>query len=153
MADDVAMSVKGVDFNAKSKTTLVFFPNATTLAAVQAYATAFAPLYEAIVEAKITEMNVNFPLTVPNGKANPGAGVRINEGADFSYDTPGRYNFGLWVPAIKLAKLSGDTINAADADIIAFNNAIVGGLGGTLPTDGYGLDVNLFLKGRFAYRK
>lgn len=153
MADDILLSVKGTDFNGQSKTSLVFFPNATTLAALQAYATAFAPLYEAISEAKITEMVASFPMTVPAGKANPGAGIRINEGADFSYDTPGRYNFGLWVPALKLSMLAGNQVVIADADVIAFNNAIVGGLGGTLPTDGNGLDVNLFTRARYAYRK
>jgi len=153
MADDVLMSVKGTDFNGSNKTSLIYFPNNATLAAVQAYFTAFAPLYEAISEAKIVGGNVSFPLTVPAGKANPGAGVRINAGADFSFDTPGRYNYGLWIPAIMVSKLAGNDIIAADNDILAVTNALVGGLGGTLPTDGYGLDVNLFQRGKFAYRK
>jgi hypothetical protein len=154
MADDVLLSVKETDFNGKSKTSLVYFAPATTLASVTTFAQAFAPLVEAVSESQVTALTVSLPIALPGGlKGAPGAGVRINAGGRFSFDTPGRYNFGLWIGAMKAAFVNVDDLRLDETEMLAVTAAISAGLSGVIPTDGNGIDVGAIRTGKYAFRK
>jgi hypothetical protein len=152
MADDALLSVKFHAALGPDKTHIIPFANGTTLASITSYAQAYAPIVEAVTEAQVTQLTVTLPIALPGGlKGAPGAGIRSNDGARFSFDTPGRYNFGLWVPAFKIANLADEDVILAN--VVAFTNAISAGLTGVLPTDGNGIDVGTVLYGKYAYRK
>jgi len=152
MADDALLSVKFHAALGSDKTHIIPFANGTTLADISTFATAYAPIVEAVTEAQVTQLSVSLPIALPAGlKGAAGAGVRSNDGARFSFDTPGRYNFGLWVPAMKIANFADEDVILAN--VVAFTNAITAGLAGVTPTDGNGIDVGAVLYGKYAYRK
>lgn len=154
MAEDKLLSLSFASALGSKKTHLVPFANAKTFAEISAFALLYVPIVEAISDAYVVSASITEPVDISGVTKGVSDGpARTNDGARFLFDTPARYGFGLWVPAIKAALVGNVDVDQADAAIIAFKNALVTGLGGHAPTDGSGNDLTALLKAVVAYRK
>jgi len=155
MADDLLLSVTGVDAYAQTRQGHIYFPPATTVAQIQSFVTALAPLWEIISATKITKAELGYRFTLPASSKVPTAAVKAKNGANFSFDTPGRFNFGFWLPGIEPGKLGtdGETVDLVDTDVANVTTLITDGTGGAVPSDGYGNDVGNIMTGFAGQRK
>lgn len=153
MANAVLLSFRCVGGQGKPKVVPVWLPAATTLAAALAFAQAFVPVLEDVIDPYVQKASVTFDLDISGQtKGTPDANTRTHDGVRMQFDTAGRYDFGDWFPGWKPAYLS-DTDIVVNAQTSALKAAFVDGLGGTLPEDGNGNDVTAFVKAKYAYRK
>ncbi len=153
MADSL-LSIKTRDDAGKSKTLPVFFTSSVTPANVQTFLTAFAPLYNDVIDGVIESAELTLDMTLPGGlRTTPVDDSTVRRGATESFSTPGRFAWSLYVPSFSLTKITGGNIDIADADVIAFNAAYVTGAGGFTPSNGLGLDLTGFLHAEEAFRK
>ena len=155
MADDLLLSVTGVDAYGQTRQGHIYFPSTTTTAQVQSFVTALVPLWEIISATKITKAELGYRFTLPASSKVPTAGVKAKNGAQFSFDTPGRYNFGFWLPGLEVGKLGsdGETVDLVDTDVANVTTLISTGTGGAVPSDGYGQDVGNIMTGVAAQHK
>lgn len=115
-----------------------------TIANAQTFITAFAPLLDALILGVIERVGICILATLPGGlRAVPTLGSDVEEGARFMYNTVSGYKTGFRVPTFNEAFLVDGTqrVDLADADVIAFNNAIEDGLATFEPSDYRGDDI------------
>jgi len=155
MADVHLLSVRLVDVYGKAGHVNIFVPSATTLAQVQAYYDTVALTLDAITGAKIDSATVALALVNPGGlKAAAIADQPIQWGANWGFDvlnTP--YRWTMHVPAILSSLVTGEDINRADADVVAFEADLVTGDGTVAPTGRDGGDLVSVLDAKVSFRK
>lgn len=153
MAADNLLSVVIEDDDADRRSAKVHFLPAATLADVQTYLTAYAPLLDAVSDGKLVEAFVQMQLTLPAGlKANPIAFSEVQKGANLTFLNTSRYKYGVWVPAWKPSFFSDDGLTN-DAQVTDFIAAYYQGLAGVLPSNGFGFDLTSFSAGKKTFRK
>ena len=154
MADSLlSVSVLG-DALSKKKDNLVFLPSTLTLANVQTYLTAFAPLLDAITDGQIVGASIAFGLTLPGGlKSGPVADSDARMAWRASFGNASRFKWGNYVPAIAASKRAGGIVDPTDTDISAYLNAMITGLSTFQPTNGYGDDLTSFARGKISLLK
>lgn len=153
MADSL-LSFSILDDDADRRNVNLFFDGAVTPAALAAYATAYEPLLDAVIDGQIIEASYTVILTLAGGlKAAPVAQSEVQKGANFSYANASRYAHGIWVPSFKPTLFVGDTVNLAGAGVGAYNTAHITGIAGTAPTNGLGFDLTSLKKATKNFRK
>lgn len=151
---DSLISFTVLDDDADTRTVNIFFDAAVTPAALAAYATAYEPLLDAVIDGQITGARYSVDLTLAAGlKAAPVAQSEVQKGANFSYLNASRYAHGIWIPAFKPTLFVGDTVNMAGAGVAAFNAAHLAGIAGTAPTNGLGFDLTSLKGTKKTFRK
>jgi hypothetical protein len=154
MADDVLVSVRTIDEAGRKRLAHVFLPPATTEADIQTMLTAYAPILDAVVGGKIDTAFYQKGLTLPGGlKAGATALIDNRVGANFSYDNPSRFAFGVWIPGWLNSLFTGDLVSAGGAGVAALMNGYVTGFGGVQPTNGFSDDLTTLLTYKKAIRK
>lgn len=154
MASDVLVSVNLLDADGDTRAAKVHLPAATTEADIQTFATAYMPLLDAVVDGKITAASYSKPLTLPGGlKAGAVANSEVQKGANFSFVNASRYKYGVWIPAWQPGLFTGDLVNQAGAGVANFINGYIAGLGGVLPTNGFGFDLTALAHATKTFRK
>lgn len=154
MADTLlSVSVLGDQLNIK-KDNLVFLPGTLTLANVQTFLTAYAPLLDVITDGQLVEASVSIGLTLPGGlKGAPVADSDARMAWRASYGNASRYKFGNYVPAIAASKRAGGFVDPGETDVAALIVAMITGLATFAPTDGHGFDLTSFAKGKISLLK
>jgi len=154
------VSIQLQDADGDTKSIPVHLPRGTlTLANFQAFATAFAPLLDAVTAAKINEMTITLPLTLPAGlKTDAVADSEVERGALFNCEAANTtYSHGVFIPAWKSALFTGDEVDLAGTGVAAFRDAFVTGLtdGATPlpPSDKYENDLTALNKATKRFRK
>lgn len=145
MADSL-LSVGIRDVAGGTKTINIFFPEATTLAQVQGFATPVLGYINGMIDGVIDYARVTLDLTLPGGlRTTPVAGSTVRRGALFSFNNPTRYKWDTYVPAFDPDNLTGTTVNLNAATVDEFILAMVAGVdvSGTdiEPTNGSGEDL------------
>ncbi len=111
------------------KSVETFLPPASTLAQVQGFVTAFAPLIDAIVGGVINEATVSFPLTLPGGlKTSADSGATVHRGGLFGFDNPSPYKWSQYVPSLTPTLFVGKDVNVGDTDVAAYLTAMEDGI-------------------------
>lgn len=158
MADPISTSIRIRDGGGKTTNANLYFDPATTLAAVQAYVTDYLPVLDAVTGGVIDRAELTLPLsiagTTPALKAVAEADVIVANGFNLGFtqaDTSNRWTQR--VPAVKTALYAEYTLNTTDPLVVAYVNALVGGLGGLEPQSNRGNDILSFLGASFSGRK
>lgn len=153
MADTNLLSVTLIGDQEDKKAVDVFFPSASTFAQIQAFATEFLPLLDAVIGGKILEASVNLGITLPGGlKADPEAGSDVHVGGLLTFDVADtEYSHGLYVPSWKF--FTGNLVNLAGAGVGAFITEIEDGDGTISPSDRFANDIVVNTKAKKVYRK
>lgn len=119
------------DEKAEQSTMSVRLPSATAFADADAFASDFATLLDAVIDGFITRIGMSFTVTPPGGlKVAAAAGVDVEAGATFIYNSALGFKFRHRIPTFKqslIAAGSGD-VNQADAGVTALINAMEDGL-------------------------
>jgi hypothetical protein len=154
MANDVLVSFKMVGDNGESKAVLTPLISSSTLADALAYAQAMVPILEAISDGYVESAAVQFELDI-SGQTNgeTSGDTRTNDGARFSFDTAGRYSWGVWIPAFKPGLLADTEVKTDEAVVLAFTDGITGTIGGKHTYDGNGNLVGAIKTAKYAFRK
>jgi len=120
-------------------------PNSTALADVIDFATGMIPLVLALITGGLTHIGIAFDISdiLSAGDDTAAATSDVEEGARFQFITNGGYDTALRLPTFDEAKIVAGTrlVNQADAAVIAFNLAMLTGIGGVVPTDTRGDDI------------
>lgn len=151
--DDI--SIKVTDAKNKSKRTHVYAQTGGTLVELQAFVDANAPLLDTIIEGQITAISFTRQLIIPGAlKGAPLANCDVEEGANMLFDVAAtNYNHGIRLPSLLQTLFTGETVDIADLDVIAWSNNIINGTAGVVPSDRYGGDVIGLLSGAKTFRR
>ena len=120
------------------RATLPFYvPTGFTLAQYQAFATAAAPIVDAVTGSLITDIDMSLALTVPSSgiKTVPVAEALNERGGLIGMDTAGQFNDSVRIPAILWSIMTGDEFSLSDPDISAFTLLLTAGDGTIFPRD------------------
>lgn len=151
---DSLLSFSILDDDADRRTVNIFFDAAITPAALAAFATAYEPLLDAVIDGQIIEASYTVGLVLAGGlKAAPVAQSEVQKGANWSYLNASRFKHGIWIPSFKPTLFVGDTVNQAGAGVAAFNAAHITGIAGTAPTNGQGFDLTALASAKKTFRK
>jgi len=154
MASDVLVSISVLDADGDTRSAKAHLPAGTTEADIATFATAYMPLLDAVIDGKIISAEYSKPLTLPGGlKAGAVANSEVQKGANFSFVNSSRYKYGVWIPAWTPTKFTGDLVDQAGGGVAAFIAAYVAGLGGVLPTNGFGFDLTALATATKTFRK
>lgn len=154
----VTYTIQDADGDVKSLP--IIFPRGTlTLAQIDAFASAYAPLLDAVLDAQIVGISTSIDLAIPNGlKSSAASGTDVERGALFTFNaanTP--YVWSAFLPGFATAKFSGDEVNKTDSAVAALIGAMVSGLtnaGATVsPSDKYGNDLTALKAAVKRFRK
>jgi len=149
------LSFKITDAKAKSKRTHVYAQTGGTLVELQTFVDANAPLLDVIIEGQITAISFTRQLVIPGGlKGAPLANCDVEEGANMLFDVSAtNYNHGIRLPSLLQTLFTGEEVDIADLDLIAWSNNIINGTAGVVPSDRYGGDVIGLLSGAKTFRR
>lgn len=102
--------------------------SATTVDNLAIQANGLAALVDSVTGAKILETRVTL-ITTPVGlKANPVVGADLEKTLLINFNSTGtRYAYGVDIPGVNPAKLTGDRPDPTQADIAALIAALIGG--------------------------
>jgi len=128
-----SMSILDADGNIQAAPMYSTFDDGTaTLSSILAAASAEVALLEAITDGQVISHDITLKLDLPGGlKSAPVTGSNVQENGHFSFVVLGTpYSFGIDVPAIAQAALTGKLINQANADVSDFIDSVQG-TGGT----------------------
>jgi hypothetical protein len=152
----IEINIGLIDDEGKPSSTGCWLPDATTLAAAQTFAAAFAQLIDNMTEGKLTGINMIYHVALPGGlKANPIANSDVEQGAIFVYADAQNFKTSLRVAAVSKAKIvaNSDAVDLADADVIALNLAMTAGIAGTQPSTNRGDDLTALLSAKESYKR
>lgn len=116
----------------------------TTLANAQTFLTAHAPLLDALILGQIERVGICASGVLPGGlRAVPVEGSDVEEGALFMYNSVGGYKTRVRIPTFNEAKMLVGTqrVDLTDADVIAFNAAMISPLATFSASDYRGADI------------
>lgn len=137
------------DYAGNRKNMVVHVADGLTVADYESIADQFSVQLDNVTAGIISDAVLRLSLPV-NGavKAVADSNDNAKRGALLNFDTAGRYNYGLWVPAIKNALITGQSIELTGA-VTTLGNIMVDGL--TAPGglrqfhNGYDQDITAFL--------
>lgn len=106
-----------------------------TLAQLVTAAQSIATDTDAIIGGQIIKVTAAVSVPVPSGaKALPAAGSRVEQTALFNFSQTGSpYKYGVDVPSVKDAALTGGRVNLANTDVLAWITLITGAIGAFTP--------------------
>jgi hypothetical protein len=151
-----------LDAKGKTGRTLVPVPRAAlTLAQVSGYAVALGEHLDNIIDGKIVSADVRMGIDISGivgAKATPVINSDREEGVNMSYTAAGTdYTFGIRIPSVAQALLSGEFIDDSSALVQAFNAGITAGLDisgqNVAASDRYENDLLTFIQGKKTFRK
>lgn len=126
-----SISVSLSDYRGRNASVIVRVPDSETVDEAVAYAQAMVQELDAITGARVESVDIIVPVTVTGIKTGAVADVANENGANFNYSLQSSpYSETIRIPAILPALLAGDSVNTANADVNAFNVAIVAGAAG-----------------------
>jgi len=148
------LSVSVMDASQGVKAIPIYFPTSVTVANLQTFFTAFAPLLDVAIDAKIVAAQATTQLTVPGGiKTDAVVGNTVHEGALFSFNAAATiYKPSIYFPSWENAGFAGD-VALESTPYDALLDAIVTGLSTFAPSDKYANDVNGIVGGKRTFRK
>jgi len=127
----------------------IYVPTGLTLAQYQSFATAAAPVLDAVTESKLAAIDLTVSLTIPGGlKASPVASALNERGGNLGMKTVGQWPTSLRIPAIDHTIMSGDEFSIADTAIAAVIALLVAGDAVVFPRDRYGFTFDSGLYGK-----
>jgi hypothetical protein len=154
MADTNGVSITLRDRAGDRSSIYIPFPATTTVAQMSSFAEAFVVALDPVTDSVIEQLGISLKLGLPAGlKTIPGN--QLNQvGALFNFDLNAtRYTHSIRVPAIRITKLSGDSINLTDTEVQALINVLTSGSGGALPSDRFGNDILALNSASMSYRR
>lgn len=142
----IATIIWGVKDGAGKKSSFeINLPTGLTIAAITTFATSMTPLILALINGGLVSVGVSINLDEILGVGDGTAAINsdVEEGARFQFETNGGYPTSLRLPTFDEAKLLPGTnqVNQVDVDVIAFNLAMLTGIGATSPCDKRGDDI------------
>lgn len=148
------LSVSVMDASQGVKAIPIYFPTSVTVANLQTYLTALAPLLDACIDAKIIQAQATTQLTLPGGiKTDAVVGNTVHEGALFSFNAASTiYKPSVYFPSWENAGFAGD-VALESTPYDALLAAIVDGLSTFQPSDKYANDVSGVVGGVRKFRK
>lgn len=121
-----------LDDKGKSSNQSIKIPSSHTLAEAAEFAQEMALIIDPITVGQITAANISLPVDISGLGLTPAPGVTsdVEEKGTFQYSTFGGYKTVTRIGCLSdLKVVSGsDSIDLTDADVIAFNNAMIAGL-------------------------
>jgi hypothetical protein len=148
------LSVSVMDMSQGVKAIPVYFPTTVTVANLQTFLTAFAPLLDAAIDAKIVSAAATTQLTLPGGiKTDAVTGNTVHEGALFGFNATGTiYKPSIFFPSWQNAGFAADVALESTPydDLLA---AITAGLSTFQPSDKYANDISGVVGGVRKFRK
>lgn len=113
--------LQDAESDVRRATAPIYVPTGFTLAQYQTFATAAAPILDAVTGSVITDIDLNVALTVPGSgiKTTPVANALNERGGLLGMDTSGQFNDSFRIPAILWSIMTGDDFSLADTDIAA----------------------------------
>lgn len=125
------------DDKGKTATTEVKVPTSYSIAQYIEFAQSMAQLLDAIMDGKITSANfcVGVDLSGLGLKALPTSGSDVEEKGFFQYTTDGGFQTSMQIPAFEEALIvaGSDAIDVLQADVLAFDTAMLTGIAVTGP--------------------
>lgn len=142
----IASVIYGVrDGEGKKSHFEINLPDGLTIVEIVDFATGMVPLVLALINGGLVSvgLSVNLDDILSVGDDTASASSDVEEGARFQFETNGGYATSVRLPTFDEAKLVSGTnrVNQVDADVIAFNLAMLTGIGGTSPCDKRGDDI------------
>jgi len=131
MAHAIGVNLVITEESGKDSSTGIWIPSTTTLANALNAAKAFALLVEPLVEGGIVLASITLPVSLAGviTQTAPLAGSSVAEGARFGFRTGSNFATNFRLPTIKETIFgSGRVVDLLDTDVLALNDAIVGGL-------------------------
>lgn len=143
------------DFAGKRKSFPIYVPATATLAQMQAWATAGAPILDALIDGKIDDVSFTLAGTLPGGlKADAVSGNTVREGALWAWDAATTdFEYGDYMPSAANADFVGDTLDDTNTDVTDWIAQMTASGAGTEATDRYGNDITAYIRGRRTFRK
>jgi len=132
----------------------IYLPTGFTLAEYQAFATAAAPVLDAVTESQLASIDMTLALTKPGGLKGAPIGSALNErGGLIGYDTAGQFNDSLRIPAILHSIMTGDAFSITDPLIAAVSALLIAGTGTVIPRNRDGFTWSAAIYGRKSLRR
>jgi hypothetical protein len=155
MAVVSVLSYSIVDDDGNAKSMPIYIPAGATVANIQAFSDAMAPLLDDVLDGVINAVTLSIGLTLPGGlKSSPVAGSNVQEGALISFDVASsNYSHSIFVPAWAQAFFSGSQVTLEDTEPGLFATQMVSGSNTIAPSDRAGLDLTSVLSGSKRFRK
>lgn len=120
-------------------------PDSTTLEDAIDFVAGMIPLVLALVTGGLVHIGIAVDVSnlLSAGDDTAAATSDVEEGARFQFITNEGYDTSLRLPTFDESKIVAGTrlVNQADAAVIAFNLAMLTGIGGVVPTDTRGDDI------------
>lgn len=155
MAVVSVLSYSIVDDDGNAKSMPIYIPSGATIANIQAFSDAMAPLLDDVIDGVIGYVTLSIGLTLPGGlKSSPVAGSNVQEGALISFDVASsNYRHSIFVPAWAQTFFSGAQVTLEDTEPGLFATQMVSGSNSIAPSDRAGLDLTSVLDGIKRFRK
>jgi len=131
MPQAIGVNLVIMETSGKTGSTGIWIPSSTTLANAINAAKAFALLVEPAIEGAITLASITLPVSLVGVTTRPAPidGSSLSEGIMFGYRTGSNFKTSFRLPTINEGAFLPDrSVDLADANILAINNAMVGGL-------------------------
>jgi len=127
--------LQDAESDTKRATMPFYVPTGFTLAQYQAFATAAAPVVDAVTGSLITDIDLAVALTVPSSgiKTTPVENSLNERGGLVGMATAGQFDDSVRIPAILWSIMTGDNFSLADTDIAALTLLLTAGDGTIFP--------------------
>lgn len=156
MAVVTVASVQITDFDGAVKSIPIYLPSTMDSADVITFLQTLAPLIEAAIDGKVTNLSFTVGVDLPGGlKANATVGNRVSVGALLAFDVAdSAYSHSIYIPTWENAGFSGKSVLNTGVYATLITNLVteMAGITGA-PTSEEGNDLAGFLKGSYRIRK
>lgn len=142
------------DASVGRKSLPIYFPDTVTLANLQTFNTSFAPLLDAVVDAKLIGASVTVQIALPGGiKTDAVVGNTVHEGGLMSFNAANTiYKPSYFIPSLENGGFAGDVV-LDSGEYATLWAAFVSGLSTFQPSDKYANDLTSLIGGVRKFRK
>lgn len=148
------LSVNFIDAAGTRDSLVMGFESQVDLATLLSGMAAWLPLLDACLDVQIISATVKMTLPLSGLKSTPIPGSNCSRGAQFDYVVEGSdRRYSIFYPGWKPLLLVGDQVVRNSTTFALSDNFSTAGGNGPFFTDRYRNPVNIWLKGRLAFRK